>query len=36
LDLDDLEVGNMKIFGDIFESLIGATFLDSGSLDRAS
>jgi len=28
LDLDELYEHNLKIFGDVFESLIGAVFLD--------
>ena len=28
-DLDTLHEHNLKIFGDVFESLIGAVFLDS-------
>ena len=28
-DLDELHEHNLKIFGDVFESLIGAVFLDS-------
>ena len=32
-DLDILHLHNLKIFGDVFESLIGAVFLDSGELD---
>jgi dsRNA-specific ribonuclease len=33
-DLDILHLHNLKIFGDVFESLIGAVFLDSRSLDK--
>jgi len=33
LDLDYLHEHNLKIFGDVFESLIGAIFLDSQSID---
>ena len=29
LDLDDLYEKTLKIFGDVFESLIGAVFIDS-------
>lgn len=32
LDLDQLYEYNLKIFGDVFESLIGAIFIDSGSI----
>ena len=33
-DLDILHLHNLKIFGDVFESLIGAVFLDSGNLTK--
>lgn len=33
-DLDILHLHNLKIFGDVFESLIGAVFLDSGDLTK--
>ena len=33
-DLDELHEHNLKIFGDVFESLIGAVFLDSQSIDE--
>jgi len=33
-DLDELHEHNLKIFGDVFESLIGAVFLDSQSIDK--
>ena len=33
-DLDTLHEHNLKIFGDVFESLIGAVFLDSQSVER--
>ncbi|CDW79490.1 dicer-2 [Stylonychia lemnae] len=33
IDIEQLHESNMKIFGDIFESLIAAVFLDSGSLE---
>lgn len=32
-DLDKLHEHNLKIFGDVFESLIGAVFMDSQSID---
>ena len=32
MDLDQLYEYNLKIFGDVFESLIGAIFLDSESI----
>lgn len=32
-DLDKLFEHNLKIFGDVFESLIGAVFMDSQSID---
>ena len=32
-DLDVLHEHNLKIFGDVFESLIGAVFLDSQSVE---
>jgi len=32
--LDLLHEHNLKIFGDVFESLIGAVFLDSQSLEK--
>jgi endoribonuclease Dicer len=34
LDLDQLYEYNLKIFGDVFESLIGAIFIDSQSITR--
>ena len=33
LDLDEVAVYSLKIFGDVFESLIGAIFIDSESLE---
>ena len=33
-DLDSLYEYNLKIFGDVFEAIIGAVFLDSRSLGR--
>jgi len=33
LDLDQLYEYNLKIFGDVFESLIGAVFIDSESIE---
>jgi dsRNA-specific ribonuclease len=33
-DLDTLHEHNLKIFGDVFESLIGAVFLDSQSVEK--
>jgi hypothetical protein len=33
LDLDILYEHSLKIFGDIFESLVGAVFIDSESID---
>lgn len=33
LDLDDLYEKTLKIFGDVFESLIGAVFIDSCSME---
>ncbi|CDW79588.1 ribonuclease iii [Stylonychia lemnae] len=33
IDIEQLQESNIKIFGDVFESLITAVFLDSGSLD---
>jgi dsRNA-specific ribonuclease len=33
-DLDKLHEHNLKIFGDVFESLIGAVFMDSRSIDE--
>ena len=33
-DLDTLHEHNLKIFGDVFESLIGAVFLDSQSVKK--
>lgn len=33
-DLDTLHEHNLKIFGDVFESLIGAVFLDSQSVEQ--
>lgn len=33
-DVDNLYEHNLKIFGDVFESLIGAIFLDSRSIDK--
>jgi dsRNA-specific ribonuclease len=35
-DLDILHLHNLKIFGDVFESLIGAVFLDSGDLTKTT
>lgn len=32
-DLDELYDSNLKIFGDVFESLIGAVFLDCRDID---
>jgi endoribonuclease Dicer len=32
-DLDELYESNLKIFGDVFESLIGAVFLDCRDID---
>ena len=34
LDLDELYEHNLKIFGDVFESLIGAVFLDCRDTER--
>lgn len=34
IDLDRLHEHNLKIFGDVFESLMGAVFMDSQSIDR--
>mmetsp|Transcript_28083 Transcript_28083/g.42474 ORF Transcript_28083/g.42474 Transcript_28083/m.42474 type:complete len:241 (-) Transcript_28083:117-839(-) len=36
LDLDQLYEYNLKIFGDVFESLLGAIFIDSRSLDKTA
>lgn len=33
-DLDLLHEHNLKIFGDVFESIIGAVFLDSQSVEE--
>jgi len=33
LDLDQLYEYNLKIFGDVFESIIGAVFIDSESIE---
>jgi tellurite resistance-related uncharacterized protein len=33
-DLDRLHEHNLKIFGDVFESMIGAVFMDSQSIDE--
>lgn len=32
-DLDILHEHNLKIFGDVFESVIGAVFMDSQSIE---
>jgi dsRNA-specific ribonuclease len=34
IDFEDLYFYNLKIFGDVFESVIAAVFLDSKSLER--
>ena len=34
LDLDEVHNTSMKIFGDVFESLIGAVFMDCGDIDQ--
>jgi len=34
LDLDELYEHNLKIFGDVFESIIGAVFLDCCDTER--
>ncbi|CDW74385.1 cre-dcr-1 protein [Stylonychia lemnae] len=36
IDLDELHESSLKIFGDIFESIIGAIFIDSKSLEITS
>ena len=33
-DLDELYDSNLKIFGDVFESIIGAVFLDCQDIDK--
>jgi len=33
-DVDDLYESNLKMFGDVFESLIGAVFMDSQNVDE--
>lgn len=33
LDLDEVHNTSMKIFGDVFESLIGAVFMDCRDID---
>lgn len=33
LDIDNLYETNLKIFGDVFESLVGAVFMDSMSIE---
>jgi dsRNA-specific ribonuclease len=34
LDLDELYEDNLKIFGDVFESIIGAVFLDCRDTEK--
>lgn len=34
LEIDDLYEYNLKIFGDVFESLIGAVFIDSECIEK--
>jgi len=34
LDLDELYEHNLKIFGDVFESIIGAVFLDCRDTEK--
>lgn len=34
LDLDEVHNTSMKIFGDVFESLIGAVFMDCRDIDE--
>lgn len=36
ININELYEYTLKIFGDVFESIIGAVFIDSGSLEKTS